>query len=209
MYICLEGVKGCGKTTVFETIIKELQGRNVNYATLSPTKKSEKSSILEYFHEKFTFLHKIDFWNEMIYANRSNNAAKSIDWSQNLILGDRSIVTSYVTRWNRWHTPEYCIDRINKKHKFIQAPDIIIYLDISISTVMSRIKLRENRTYGKHDETIERIEEAINSYKKIMDYKIKKLENTQWFIVNAEQSPEQVAGDCLTIIFNALKSKKK
>ena len=45
-------------------------------------------------------LKQIDSERQLFYAHRSNHAAEHIDWNADIILGDRSLITSYVCRWS-------------------------------------------------------------------------------------------------------------
>lgn len=208
MYICLEGIKGSGKSSLFNALCLKLVEKNIDFSTITPTKASNNFSILEWLNKKIFFLQKIDYWNELIYSVRSNQAAKKTDWSKKIILGDRSVVTSYATRWTKWGNPEICIERINKKHISIKAPDVVIYLNISLETALTRIKTRENRKYGKQDETPIRLDTVQKAYQAIKEHSIKRLSNTRWYFVDAEQTPEKLLFDCMLIIEQIISSNK-
>jgi thymidylate kinase len=55
MYICLEGIKGSGKTTAFELLKKKLDERCLSYSVLCPTKPISGFNIREWIHCRFSF----------------------------------------------------------------------------------------------------------------------------------------------------------
>jgi len=206
MYICIEGVKCSGKTTLIDALTTHLINKGQDFKTANPTRPLPIFSIAEKMSEIFGFLRTIDKWNEYLYALRSNYVGTHTNWGSNLIIGDRSIVTSYATRWYKWGNPQMCIDRVNKKEKQIKAPDYVIYLQISLETVQKRLKNRKNRYYGKFDETPFRLEQALNAYQEIQQHSIDRLSQTEWLYINAEQSAEKMLSDCIEIIDKIINS---
>jgi thymidylate kinase len=206
MYICIEGVKCSGKTTLVEGLTTYLTNKGQHFQTANPTRPMPIFSIAEKMSHTFGFLRTIDKWNEYLYALRSNYVGKHTDWECDLIIGDRSIITSYVTRWYKWENPQICINRVNEKESQIHSPDYVIYLQISLETVQERLKQRKNRYYGKFDETPFRLKQALNAYQEIQQYPIDRLAKTKWLYINAEQSAEKVLSDCIEIVDNLIKS---
>lgn len=200
MYICIEGVKCSGKTTLIDALAKHLINKGQNFQTANPTRPLPVFSIAEKMSDFFGFLRTIDTWNEYLYALRSNYVGEHTNWSSHLIIGDRSIVTSYATRWYKWENPQICINRVDKKETQIHSPDYVIYLQISLETVQERLKQRKNRYYGKFDETPFRLEQALNAYQEIQQYPIDRLSKTKWLYINAEQSAEKMLSDCIEIV---------
>jgi thymidylate kinase len=201
-YICLEGVKGCGKTTLLDALRAMLDRQSVDWAAVSPTKACPAFSWAEFAAARVPVLRTIDRFNEYLYACRSNHAARRTNWHTPLLLGDRSIITSYVTRWHKWPDPERCIRRVNRMEWAIRPPDHVIYMQIDIRTALERIQGRRERTYGRQDETPRRLAENIQAYAAIMSgaHPIARLAGTRWHMIDAAQSRDAAYGECLETI---------
>jgi thymidylate kinase len=206
MYICFEGVKGSGKTTLLENITQYFLTKNTDFVITSPTKPTPQKVWWEYMADNFEELKNSDDWKQKLYACRANWVAKHTNWQKNLVLGDRSIITSYATRWHKWENPNICIQKTDKLQKNVIAPDVVIYLDISVDIVLKRLQNRV-RDYGKSDETPQKIALDMQAYQEIKNnkYKLPKLQNTHWISLNAEQNPEKMLLDCVEIIENLKK----
>jgi len=205
-YIAFEGVKGVGKTTLFWNLSRHLWSQGVRLSQVAPTKSTNENALYERIFKGLPCLRQIDFLKERLYAWRSNEAAKSADWQAPLLLGDRSIATSYVTRLWRFGNPFKQIERVDALEQSIPAPDFIFYLDADFDTIMGRISTRKNRNYGKEDELPQKIFTDIKAYQFLMNEKpAKRLEKTKWVKVNANQNPESVFQESLEqikIVFN-------
>lgn len=187
MYIALEGVKGCGKSLLSDTLLDRFKYQKIPVILIAPTRKNKQLSYMEYFNELFPCLRNSDLWMELLYASRARSEAKKISNVNQLFIGDRSIVTSYVTRWNKWANKKYCIKRVDMLEATIPAPDHILYLNVDKETALSRINSRQGRNYGKQDETPERIQETLDNYYEIMNANIPKLKETKWHIVDSNR----------------------
>ncbi len=115
MYVSLEGVKGSGKTTILTLLIQAFQKSGVPFAVVAPTRPViSQRPVIERLATNFQFLRHYDRFNEALYAARSNYVAQHTDWNIPLLIGDRSIVTSYVSRWRKWeNNPQLCIRRVD------------------------------------------------------------------------------------------------
>lgn len=199
MYIALEGVKGSGKSTILKQITDYLLICGQEPVLVEPT-RCTKRNMLEFLAEKIPALRKLDFFSERLYALRSNSAGSLVRSGGNLFLGDRSIVTSYVTRWRKWRTPTACISRVDKLEPVIPAPDHLILLDVSLRTAVQRTTERTGRMYGKQDETPRRLAEAIAAYREVRTAPIERLKHTNWHLVDANCPVEQVYRQAVEII---------
>jgi thymidylate kinase len=192
MYIAIEGVKGSGKSTIIDRIIYGLKLSGCDLKLIAPTRSPKGFSLIESISSAVPWLLMCDYWNEILYAVRSNREARRIKKQDHLLLGDRSIATSYVTRWNKYGDPNKCISRVNAIEPLLLAPDHILYLDVTPETALSRIRNRPKRNYGLKDETESRVVEAIDNYKSVMAYGIKRLSNTVWHSIDANKKLDEV-----------------
>lgn len=168
MYIALEGTKGTGKSTIFSQLEIALQYDGIQFATFSPTKPMPTDLWWEKAYAQYS---EVDQFIEELYHARANHHAKKISFDEPLVLGDRSILTSFVTRWpqesQKLH--EY-IQHTRAQEYAVPVPDMVIYLDLPIEVTLHRLANRE-RNYGLRDEQIERLIQAKMAYEEFFKFK--------------------------------------
>lgn len=168
MYIALEGTKGTGKSTIFSRLEIALQYDGIQFATFSPTKPMPTDLWWEKAYAQYS---EVDQFIEELYHARANHHAKKISFDEPLVLGDRSILTSFVTRWpqesQKLH--EY-IQHTRAQEYAVPVPDMVIYLDLPIEVTLHRLANRE-RNYGLRDEQIERLIQAKMAYEEFFKFK--------------------------------------
>jgi len=205
MYIAIEGVKGTGKTTLVLRLRNYFDRHQMQYELVCPTAPLPGYSLIERLTSQLPWLLNFESMREILYAHRSNKMASNVNWNAGLILGDRSIVTSYATRlWSG--PPTLQIQRTDAMEPKIAAPDAILYLKADFNVVLQRIANRKDRKYGKEDERPERIRETLQAYEYLMTSKPARIKKTKWIIINADNDPNGVFENALEII-NQLTSK--
>jgi len=197
MYLAIEGIKGSGKSLLIDSLAKVLKEEEIPFCIVAPTKKAHPADPMELLTRMMPPLNKVDRWNEYLYARRSAVASRTARMEDRIRLGDRSIVTSYATRWQKWGDPQICIDRVNRMEPYIPAPDAVLYLNVAPETAAARIAGRERRNYGLYDETLPRLREMDAHYREIQSYGIPRLNKTLWMDINAEQEAAAVVKDTL------------
>lgn len=203
-YISIEGIKGSGKSLIFEHLCSLLKREGIQPGILHTTQPIPDSNPLEWVATNFPYLRKFDGFNERLYAKRATWYAGQIGPSHDLILGDRSIVTSYVTRWRKWGTPDICIKRVDCLEAKVPAPHYVVWLYCEPQEALTRIQGRAARNYGLHDEKLERLAQAHNAYYEIFTQsQPPRLKNTQWVVVNGLRSPEIITRE----IFNWIQTE--
>jgi thymidylate kinase len=206
MYIAIEGIKGVGKSTLMCKLQSYLEHQHLSFTVACPTKPVKDGSVAEWCYNNFPCLFTSDTARELLYAHRSNVVAKITDWNTPLIIGDRSIVTSYATRFWRYSNPIRQIQRVDALEPLLPAPEAIIYLKADIGCVLPRIKNRVSRKYGKEDECPEKLFQDTLAYEYIMQRKpAHRLNKTNWLEVDATQNPERVFENTIHIINELIK----
>jgi thymidylate kinase len=200
MYIAIEGVKGIGKSTLLEKLQDYFLQQQIHFTVACPTKPISNRTISEWLFEKMPWVFQADGLKEMLYAHRSNVVAKATNWNVPLVIGDRSIVTSYATRLWKYQSPTMQIERVDVLEPLIPAPDVVIYLKADLNKVLARIRKRVSRCYGKEDENPNKIIQDCKAYEYIMQVKPARLNKTKWVVVDASQKPDKVFENTLQII---------
>lgn len=195
LYICLEGLKGAGKTTVFNLLVEKLETENADFTTVAPTKKSDNNNYFEKKLSENASLRNNRLFRIFLYAQRSNYAADNAQWDKELVLGERSIMTSYATKWTSsklkcwWNI--LVIDLLENK---IKAPDYVIYIDVPHSVLRTRIETRDKER--DLDDTPERLLQMEAAYLYLQQKKLNpRIANTKWIAISGDQPLENVLND--------------
>ena len=202
VYICIEGLDGCGKSTLFNLLRKYLEENKFSFTNACPTKAICENWV-ERLYKKNIFLKNSSFFRAILYALRSKNVAKNTDWKCPLVLGDRSLVTSYVTRWKKWINSRWLtIIFVDILEPFIPAPDHVIYIDLPQDILRARLSHRDEPL--DIDETLQRSEEMRQAYNEIFNSSIiPRLSKTQWHklsLITPNDSLEEVLKATLELL---------
>lgn len=200
VYICLEGLKGSGKTTLFNYLVSRLNEKNVEFSTVCPTKPSGDQYFFEKTFRKFPFLKNRRFPRIFLYAHRSNHAAENANWNKPLILGERSIATSYATKWTSSTFRTWLnFNIINIMENKIKTPDYVIYIDVPHDILKERIETRDKeRDIDDTGSRIKQMEEAY--FQMINSSKVKRMSSVKWIQVSGVGEPETIGENVLELI---------
>ena len=174
MYIAIEGIKGTGKSTLVKALIPYLKvycdSKQQSLAVLRPTKPIPKDHHLE---RHFATSQHNDDYLRALYAARSNYHAARTDWSTELIISDRSILTSLAVRWQNAVqsniSPTQHYEQVRGQEHVIAIPDIVIHLDAPNAVLLERYTKRA-RQYGQHEETMDSVINLKNSYAHLYEW---------------------------------------
>lgn len=166
-YIAIEGPKGCGKSSLLERLPQRLRDFGLTVAMLCPTRPIPGQHPLE----RLAAGSDDDALRERLYAARSNYHAMQVPQDARLILGDRSILTSYATRWERAPAGQKrgYIERVDAMEYLIGLPDHVIQLNVPEEHLLARLQARRERDYGRHDETPERLRSVLAAYREMRE----------------------------------------
>lgn len=196
MYVALEGIKGSGKSSVLACIESRLATMGVRHRVLRPYAFQGADSLLERAYLR-TGQHWPDWAVARFYGWRSDCRVAAIPKRAGLLIGDRSVITSYVTRWNN-ADPVAGMATVDRLEQRIALPDKVIFLDTSVELALRRISHRPARRYGCRDEQPERLRSAAMAYAKLSaDPAQFGLDYVEWHVVDASRSVELVAADVL------------
>ncbi len=166
MHIAIEGIKGSGKSTILGNMVAQKDSVQSGTSLFSITSPMYSGHPLENMHHNFPVLRENDAFMEHLFRERAH-------WNQihckksPVILGDRSIVTSYVTRWERWQDPYYTIGRVNAQYENIMKPDVIIWLNSTVEAASVNIAARKTKELGQREEKANSLVLAKDIYQEL------------------------------------------
>ena len=198
--IALEGTKGTGKTTLFNRLMAHAPSLPLPITPYQPTAPACQHLPIASFLKKHPQKAIQDCWQEKLYAERARWHAAQLPRYTPCILADRSIATSYATRWQKWGSPQYTIQRTDALHTAVPIPKLIIWLQATPALCMARIAQRPKRTYGLHDQTPQRIAQNYQAYLHMMQQPPPRLAHTTWITLPAHLPLHQLTTIALQAI---------
>lgn len=201
MYIAIEGVKGTGKSTVFQALCERIDQRDIPHQTLIPTQPMPRFHVWEMAAHCKT-IRAWDAFKKRLYHVRSLYHCRRIDWQAPLVLGERSLLTSIVTRWpssSCADTHHDYIERTAQSKRHLPWPDVVIYLQAPMDVLQQRLTQRQ-RTYGLEDECPQRLLETTQAYQSVRHYTHQRGMDMAWHTVNAAQPKSAVLEQVLNIV---------
>lgn len=186
-YIVFEGIDGSGKTTVCMHIAVRLRESGYNVLLISEPSKSEIGQLLRKQMRAMTLNQKSI---ALLYAADSYDIQDKISEDYDFILSDRNFFSTVA--YQMMEVDENWLFSI---HKFLEIPDTIFYLRVSVEEALGRIERRDgNRDVFENKESLEQIK--LN-YDKIMAQRnvFRVIE-----IETSERSENEIVETVLTIL---------
>lgn len=199
IYIAFEGLDGSGKSTLFKNLIDIFNKENILFDTLCPTQISTPNSVPERLYHSNKKFKRINLFRTLIFAYRSFKASRKVNLESNLIIGDRSIVVTYVKHWRKiFNSPFFTVMFVNLIEPFIKSPDYVFLLDAPESILLQRI-LQKGTV--EIDETPENLRLMKTAYHEIRtSYKISRLSKTEWIDINSNKTPYELTMEVYSLI---------
>lgn len=203
-YIALEGLDGSGKSTLFKNLLPLFKDNKFSFDTLCPTQISAPNSLAEKLYRSNKKFKRINFFRTVIFAYRSYKASKKVNWESELILGDRSIIVTYVKHWRKYfNSPMLTKVLVNIIEPFIEAPDFVLLLDAPQPELFSRLRQKETLEI---DETPESLRKMKQAYQEIRySNKISRLSKTKWIDIDSNKSAQELVNEVYTVISSLIK----
>lgn len=195
-YIAIEGLKGAGKSTLLQQFRSFEWFRDATL--LAPTRPS-RPYLLHELAWRLKFLRRHDGFRDWVYTGRANAAHRGCSWRNPLVLGDRSKLTSYATRWHQWGDPSICIKRVNHRQPNVPLPDHVIFLTLPLPRILARLATRA-RDYGRDEETEPRLREALDAYRAMSVRKSDGFDRIVWHWVDADTAPASLAASVAALV---------
>lgn len=201
-YIALEGIKGCGKSSVLALILRHLDARGLPYACLRPCAPMPAWHPAEWLYKRLG-LDGNDRAAQHLYALRSNWHAAQLDRGAPLVLGDRSILTSYAVRWPARGIPAGIahLARVDALEWRIRRPDHVLFLDASVDAAHARCSARTARNYGRHHERPQQLGAHRAAYLELCAHAATLgLDALRWHRIDADRPLDDVAAQASSVI---------
>ncbi len=202
LFIALEGIDGCGKSTQAALLSKTLEkwGHKV-YSTFEPTDSAIGRMIRDIFSYRLEADHRViaglfvaDRLEHILNKQHGLLQKRKEGYT---IITDRYYLSSYA--YQGAHMPMGWVMEANALSAQLLSPDLHIYINISPATGLGRISA--GRPATELFETKENLQKVHQAYQEAID-KIKDKEHI--FITNGERPPEKVAEDIRKAVWRLL-----
>lgn len=201
LVIALEGIKGSGKSTLYQAVLGGCMYMPMQLHGYTPTAPAPAHLPVTAYLQACPNLAAQDKWQQKLYAERAQWHAAQVPPHAQCIWADRSLATSYATRWYKWATPSIAIKRVDALHGGVPIPDYIIWLNCPPALAMERIAARPQRSYGLQHQTAESLQHAYGAYQAMMRKPPPRLAATQWIEVDARLPLELLASIVLGKVY--------
>ena len=155
---------------------------------------------MERYHQLNPGLKNNDEFIEQLFIHRAywNQPSKS----ENIIVGDRSILTSYVSRWMKWSDPFYTIKKVEDQYQGIMKPKVLVWLETPVERATENIQKRKQKEIRKKDESKEKLMLDKMIYEELISgnlYK-KKIDNAQIILLKNNGNKSELKNEIKQII---------
>jgi len=194
MLIVLEGIDGCGKTTVAGILKEKLEEKGYKvYLTKEPFNQKIKEvirGILEKDHELNA------------YFGKTLALLFSADRYLHQLEIMKKISEGYIVISDRYYHSSFAyqtlyegitLDFIKDITPFLVKPDYVFILDVPVEVALNRMSLRDRRTRYEEKDILEKVRE---NYLKIKDV----LKGENIYIINNNRDINETVKEILTII---------
>jgi len=194
MLIVIEGIDGCGKSTVAENLKKKLEEKGYKVFL---TKEPYNIKIRELIREIIEKEHELDEYNGKILA-----LLFAADRHLHQLEIKRKISEGYIVISDRYYHSSFAyqilykgisIDFIKSITPFLVRPDYVFILDVPIEVAIDRLSIRDKRTKYEEKETLEKVRKNYLSLKDI-------LKDEKIFIIDNNRSVDETVREILSIL---------
>ena len=203
IYIAIEGPWGCGISTLLERLPQRLQAYGVKVAVLGAMRPVPDPSA----PEPLAAGGDEDALRAHRYALHASFQAARVPHDAQLVLGERSILTSYAAFWERIPAGQkrQHIERVDAMENLVGLPDHALVLDIPEEQLLTRRQSRHGRHRGKHDQASESLCGLSTAYREMRERGSELgLGTIVWHDIDASASPDVVLARAVVVILQIL-----
>ncbi len=196
VFICVEGLDGCGKTTQTKLLVERLKKKGYDAIyTAEPSRGKIGSFIKKYCLHGETRVSSI-VEALLFAADRFEHVEKEVISALNegkLVVSDRYVYSSLAYQGAAGLDLEW-IEKINE-HAI--RPDLAIFIDVEPETVIQRLKPRKS------------VMENLGTQWKVREVYMKFVEKEELVKIDGNNSKQEVADDILTVVLRFLEKQFK
>lgn len=191
VFICVEGLDGCGKTTQTKLLVERLQKRGYDAIyTAEPSRGKIGSFIKKYCLHGETRVSSI-VEALLFAADRFEHVEKEVISALNegkLVVSDRYVYSSLAYQG----ATGLDLGWIEKINEHAVRPDLAVFIDVEPETVIHRLKPRKS------------IMENLGTQRKVREVYMKFVEKEELVKIDGNKSKQEVADDILTVVLRSL-----
>jgi len=179
VFICVEGLDGCGKTTQTKLLVERLEKKGYDAIyTAEPSRGKIGSFIKEYCLHGGTRVSSMHVEKEVIPALNEGK----------LVVSDRYVYSSLAYQGAAGLDLEW----IQKINEHAIRPDLALFVDVEPETVIQRLKPRKS------------VMENLGTQRRVREVYVKFVEKGELVKIDGNKSKQEVADDILTVVLGFL-----
>jgi len=192
-FICLEGLDGCGKTTQAKMLVKNLQKSYSAVYTAEPSRGKIGTFIKKYcLHGKERVPSVVEAL--LFAADRFEHVENEIRPALKegkIVVSDRYIYSSLAYQGATGLSLEW----IKKINEHAIRPDLAIFIDIDLETVVKRLKHKRS------------VMENLETQRKVREVYMRFVNNGELVRIDGNKPKKDVADEILEIVLGFLKKR--
>ena len=191
VFLCVEGLDGCGKTTQTKLLVERLEKKGYDAIyTAEPSRGKIGSFIKKYCLHGETRVSSI-VEALLFAADRFEHVEKEVIPALNegkLVVSDRYVYSSLAYQGAAGLDLEW-IEKING-HAI--SPDLAVFIDVEPEIVIQRLKPKKS------------VMENLETQRKVQEVYVKFVEKGELVKIDGNKSKQEVADDILTVVLRFL-----
>ncbi|MBN1357384.1 dTMP kinase [Candidatus Bathyarchaeota archaeon] len=186
VFICIEGLDGCGKTTQAKLLAKKLRKSHNAVYTAEPS----SGKIGTYIRKSYLYGEKrlsIVLEALLFAADRIEHVENEVIPALNegcLVISDRYVYSSLAYQGAAGLSLEW----IEKVNAHALQPDLAVFIDVTPETVMNRLKPKKS------------VMETLDTQKKVREIYLKFVEDRRLTRINGDKSENEVAKEVCKVV---------
>jgi dTMP kinase len=158
-FICIEGIDGCGKTTQAKLLTKKLGKSHHAIYTAEPSQGKVGTYIRNYLYGEKRL--SIVLEALLFAADRIEHLENEVIPALNegrLVISDRYVYSSLAYQG----AAGLSIGWIEKVNEYALKPDLAVFIDVDLETVMSRLK--DKKSVMENTETLQKVRDVYRMF---------------------------------------------
>jgi dTMP kinase len=158
-FICIEGIDGCGKTTQAKLLTKKLGKSHHAIYTAEPSQGKVGTYIRNYLYGEKRL--SIVLEALLFAADRIEHLENEVIPALNegrLVISDRYVYSSLAYQG----AAGLSIEWIEKVNEYALKPDLAVFIDVDLETVMSRLK--DKKSVMENTETLQKVRDVYRMF---------------------------------------------